>query len=406
MNRFFWVVLAAVALSGFFALVNCALRAFRRVQLEEAFSGPSGQKRLETLERHLKSLRLMTAFCRAAANLVLVVGFVYLWGAPNGDWWRPVLGMVCAAAVIAVFGVAIPQAWASYAGEKVLSETFAVLLGLRYALYPITALMGAFDLPVRRLSGVADDEQDDNGEVAKQEILQAASEGQAEGAVDAEEVHMIESVMELGETRAAEIMTPRTDIFALSVNMGLQQACDRVIQAGHTRVPIYEGDIDNIIGILYAKDLLQPVRAAEPPPLRDVMRVPFFVPETKPLDDLLRTGLRDVDPDVRSLCRAALSVSMDDESLDEACDLLGADIALAHAKDLSHDGDAGHEAAGTGVLDYDYYLAGLRRCGYDGALVTHSLSEAQVPACVEFLRTKLQSIETADEASAGTGSTA
>ena len=76
--------------------------------------------------------------------------------------------------------------------------------------------------------------------------------------------------------------------------------------------------------------------------------------------------------------------------LDEAFDLLGEHIALAHAKDLSRDGEAGHEAAGTGLLDYDHYLGLLHRSGYRGALVLHSLSPDQVPGCVRFLKQKLQ----------------
>ena len=75
--------------------------------------------------------------------------------------------------------------------------------------------------------------------------------------------------------------------------------------------------------------------------------------------------------------------------LDEAFELLGKDIALAHAKDLSHDGDAGQEAAGTGVLDYDHYLKRLRRSGFAGPLIAHGLSESQVTDCVRFLRDKL-----------------
>ena len=288
MSPFLWVVLTATALSGFFALASCALRAFRRVRLEEAFTGPTGRKRLETLENHLKSLRLTTAFCRAVANLVLVVAFVYLLGAPNGQWARAIWATAAAAAVIAIFGVAIPHAWASHAGEKVLARVLPVLMAFRYALYPVTAMMEAFDLPVRRLSGVADDEVQDEGESVKQEILHAASAGQAEGHVDAEEVEMIESVMELDETCAAEIMTPRTDVFALPVGLALKAACEQIIQAGHTRVPVYEGDIDKIIGVLYAKDLLGYAARGESPALRGVMREPYFVPETKPLDDLLK----------------------------------------------------------------------------------------------------------------------
>lgn len=77
------------------------------------------------------------------------------------------------------------------------------------------------------------------------------------------------------------------------------------------------------------------------------------------------------------------------EILDEAFNLLGSDIVLAHAKDLSRDGEAGHEAAGTGKLDYDRYVALLRAAGYDGALILHSLTEQQVDASVNFLRQKL-----------------
>lgn len=77
------------------------------------------------------------------------------------------------------------------------------------------------------------------------------------------------------------------------------------------------------------------------------------------------------------------------EILDEAFDLLGPDIVLAHAKDLSHDGEAGHEAAGTGRLDYGHYLMLLQAAGYDGALILHSLDETQVEGCVTFLRGKM-----------------
>jgi sugar phosphate isomerase/epimerase len=76
--------------------------------------------------------------------------------------------------------------------------------------------------------------------------------------------------------------------------------------------------------------------------------------------------------------------------LEEAFALLGKDIVLAHAKDLSHDGEAGHEAPGKGVLDYDRYLALLHSSGYQGPLIMHGLDESQVDASVRFLRSKLE----------------
>lgn len=78
--------------------------------------------------------------------------------------------------------------------------------------------------------------------------------------------------------------------------------------------------------------------------------------------------------------------------LDEAFALLGEDIVLAHAKDLDRDGEAGHLAAGTGLLDYDQYLRLLKECGYSGAVVLHGLSEKQVPYCVNFLQEKIDTL--------------
>jgi CBS domain containing-hemolysin-like protein len=185
--------------------------------------------------------------------------------------------------------VAIPHAWASYHGEQILARSFPILMFFRYAIWPLTKLMEAFDLPIRRLAGIGDDDPELHSEHVRQEIVQAASEGQAEGAVDPDEVEMIESVIELGETQAGEIMTPRTEIFALAIDTPWEQAAREIFEAGHSRVPVYQGDMDHIVGILYAKDLLKYVVAnGAPHDLKHALRKPFFVPETKLLDDLLR----------------------------------------------------------------------------------------------------------------------
>jgi len=283
----YWVVTASAALSGFFSLTGFALRSFRRAGLDESFAGPQGQKRLANLEAHLKALRLTTSLCGVLADLVIIAALMGLFDAA-GSLWRTTAAIAVAAAVIGIFGVAIPNAWAAYAGQRILARTLGVLMFLRYALWPVTAVMLAFDVPVRRLTGAGEQKAENGENNAKQEILQAASEGQAEGAVEPEEVQMIESVMEFGETHAAEIMTPRTDIFALPVETPWSEAIEKIVRAGHTRVPVFEADIDHIIGILYAKDMLKYASQDHPPDLRSVMRKCYFVPETKQLDELLK----------------------------------------------------------------------------------------------------------------------
>ena len=285
-----WIVVSATVLSGFFALNSISLRSISRAKIEDAFIGPRGRKRQDTLDNHLQPLQLTLSLCRALANLLLVVGMVRLLtiGARQMDWSHIVLAVAWAGGIIAIFGVAIPQAWASYSGERILAATLPALMILRYIFFPVTVVMQAFDVPIRRLVGVGDSTEETEEEDAKQEILQAAAEGAAEGHVDEAEVEMIESVMEFGDIDAAQIMTPRTDIFALPDATAWKDAARQIHEAGHTRVPIYRGNLDNITGIIYAKDLLKYIGADSGVELTAITRKPFFVPETKPLDALLR----------------------------------------------------------------------------------------------------------------------
>jgi CBS domain containing-hemolysin-like protein len=99
---------------------------------------------------------------------------------------------------------------------------------------------------------------------------------------------MIYSIFEIGETMAREIMVPRIDVLALDVSTPLPEAVEAVLGAGHSRVPIYDGHIDNIVGLLYAKDLLRAWKeGSQLGSLRDLLRPAHFVPETKKVDELL-----------------------------------------------------------------------------------------------------------------------
>ena len=291
-----WAAVVVTALSGYFALNGYALRAASRRELESVF-GHRSQKRAGSLPRLRGDLQLVCSLMRSLCNLALLVLLLYVLGyhaAP--DVWSILWAVIICGLIISVFVEGIPYAWARYAGPKVLNRTAGSLMALRLVLWPVLMLMRAFDLPVRRLSGVPDPEapaegatgEGDSalGDAVRAEILQVASDGHAEGAVDVDQMEMIESVIGFGDRRAGEVMTPRIDIVALPQDAGYEQVRQTIISAGHTRFPVYVGDIDNIVGILHAKDLL-----AVPDParldLRKIIRKPLFLPETKRLDDLL-----------------------------------------------------------------------------------------------------------------------
>jgi CBS domain containing-hemolysin-like protein len=100
---------------------------------------------------------------------------------------------------------------------------------------------------------------------------------------------LLHSVFEFGDTVVREVMVPRTDMVAIPNNSTVAQALEEIVRAGYSRIPIYEGDTDNIVGVLYAKDLLRTMEASNGRKVSDLSRTPLFVPEQKKVAELLRS---------------------------------------------------------------------------------------------------------------------
>lgn len=109
------------------------------------------------------------------------------------------------------------------------------------------------------------------------------------GLIEADEREMIASIFELSETVAREVMVPRIDIVAIEEQTSLSQALEVIVEAGHSRIPVYRDHVDNILGVLYAKDLLRPLHdGGQDVAITELMRPAYFVPESKKVNDLLR----------------------------------------------------------------------------------------------------------------------
>lgn len=125
--------------------------------------------------------------------------------------------------------------------------------------------------------------------VTEEEIHELIEAGEEEGIVDEQEREMISAILELDNTVVREIMVPRTSMAAISVEASVRETIDAIIACGHSRIPVYDGTLDNIIGLLYAKDLLKSWGMEDAGiHLRDLIRQPFFTPETKTLELLLQ----------------------------------------------------------------------------------------------------------------------
>lgn len=272
------------------ALVNASKTRLRKMQTDGVTGAALALRVAEDSTALIVTARLAQTFCR-----FFIAGLAaLLWEPPLTAFLRPALGAQAElAAVLLVFGLLavgvvsldelLPEAWALRAPETValwaapgvaaLEKVLAGPVGLfRWLTEQLTAPLAGRRVPL----------------VTEEEIKTLVDAGEEGGAIAEEQKEMIYSVFDFGNTPVREIMVPRMDMLALEVSLSLPEATAAAVAAGHSRIPIYEGTIDNIVGLLYAKDLLRVGRLGDPAvPFRQLLRPVYFTPETKKLDDLL-----------------------------------------------------------------------------------------------------------------------
>jgi len=293
-----WAVLLICLLTGgtlFFSVNAIALRTFSRVKLLEIFKATNKKLNPEDLaDRLVENAEKLTLTCslyRLILNMCILLLVLSIFASTRQGRLtitNYLLAFIIATAIFSVFSLAIPHAWAKYAGEKILSRTYKLLIFFTNLAWPILYIWKFIDGFIRRLAGVVKTTPQEQQEEKQEEFLNGLEQQRTEGVLDKEQQQMIENILELSESTADEIMTPRTDIVAVEVDSDLQMILETINTAGHSRVPVYEKNIDNIIGFIYAKDLLTEI-GKNPAhfKLRSKIRDAYFVPETKPLRALL-----------------------------------------------------------------------------------------------------------------------
>ena len=286
--------LFSLACLTLFSTLNIALRTPSRARMAEQFERLDVPNAFERFVLLRSKYLLATATLRSATVLLLFVAVLVLVGLEDSQARLRHILISCTAAwgLLLVFGVAIPYGWAKYAGEWLVVLCLPLLDTTRWICWPIITLLELFDPVIRRLAGAPARSPGSFADEMEQEILTVVSEGEIHGAVDEQEKEMIESVIELGDLRVAEIMTPRTEIIALPADASPEQVLRTIREKGPSRIPVYEETIDRIAGVLYVKDLLRRSEG-DPFELRGILRKALFIPESKPVRDLLREFQRE-----------------------------------------------------------------------------------------------------------------
>jgi putative hemolysin len=281
------LLIAALGLAATAAAAETALTSVSRIKIRN--QAEEGDVRAQRILRMLENPQDFLSTILVVSNVsVIIASTVSTILAINlFVQFGEIISTVLLSFIVLVFceitpktiAVQAPEAWAKRLARPVESLSTVmhpVILALTFITRGLVRLIGG--RTVRR-----------GPFVTEEELRLLVEVGEEEGVLEEEEREMIHNVFELADTSVREIMVPRIDMVTIEGSASVEEAMDLIVQGGQSRIPVYDGSIENIIGVLYAKDLLRIQRTKQlPEHVSELVRQAYFVPESKHLDDLLR----------------------------------------------------------------------------------------------------------------------
>ena len=296
-----FVIAVLIGVNGVFVAAEIALVTVRRSRIRQL--SDEGDARAKRVARMTEKPAGLLATIQIGITFIGFLAAAFAGASIAGqiaDWLRDI-GLAGSADIIAllivtllvslvtiVFGELVPKSLALAHAERYALTLSRPVEVLGRILAPVVWFLTTVTGAVTRVLGVRDVSSDEA--ITSEELLILVERGSEQGTIEAEEEQMIGGVLELGEQRAHEVMVARVDMVTLEADASLDEIVNVIVGEGHSRIPVYEDNIDNIIGMLYAKDLL-PYLVGEDrtPSIRTLLRTPLFVPESMLVDDLLRS---------------------------------------------------------------------------------------------------------------------
>ena len=281
-------------LSGFFSSTETAFTAVNRIRLKQSLDGKNeDQSRLlETLMT--KPTRLITAIlignnfsnvaCSALAT-TLLLEFFRQKEITNLAITMPIITVVVTILLL-IFGEITPKTFALKQPERFAIFSSRFLNPFMILLTPVINVFDLFHRLIQRLFGIA--ESDSRQTMSLDELKLMVDIGYDDGVIEDDKNRMLTSIFEFSDIIVREIMTPRTDTICMSVSETVSFAIQLIVKHGHSRIPVFEDKMDNVVGFAYAKDLLNVPKNEMDNSIRKFMRNPEFIPEYKPVDELLQ----------------------------------------------------------------------------------------------------------------------
>ncbi|RME84284.1 MAG: HlyC/CorC family transporter [Planctomycetota bacterium] len=286
-----WWIWAFISfgLTFFFSLLRESLYYASTYKLEKIYShrkGPEAQKQLNFYLEHLEEMSWVVSTLQGFSFFALLFLLFLRYYLPfQGKSPLYLLLLFGFALLVFIFGTLVPKMIASAFSESILYYTLPQMFNITRLFKPIVIILEYLEKITLRILAAKEDEEAD---LAREEIIEALREGERYGLLAKESKKMIESLIRFTSLDASEVMVPRTEMKTLEVNTSPEEAARFAIETGHSRIPVFEENQDNIVGILYVKDLFRAWLEKKEFHLKDILRKPNFIPETKQVSSLLR----------------------------------------------------------------------------------------------------------------------
>ena len=271
--------------SGFFSGSETALVSVPRERVAQLLGTDKRAARLASLtadpDRMLSTLLVGNNLVNILGASVATVLFIDL----LGETWGPWVATAAVTSVVLLVGEITPKNLATRFPERFSLFVAPAIWNLSRILQPVTRFFLALSRGLFRLVGI--DPNAGPAPINEEDIRAMAALGESEGDIEAAERDIIHAVFGLADRQAREVMTPRSDIAALENPVSIDEVRSAVSERGHSRFPVIENDLDEVVGVLHIKDLLRMPTEPSDADIRRLLREPVYVPETKPLLELL-----------------------------------------------------------------------------------------------------------------------
>ena len=281
------VIVISLVLAALAASAETSLTSISRVRLRQLVEQNVPQAIvIERLHRdpnaYLSTILIVNTVAIIVASSTATLLALHLYQARVAEW---AVSLVLSLIVLVACEIT-PKTLALQRAERVALRMARLVAWATFVMRPVVWVLTAVTRLILRIMGGK--AQVRGPFVTEEELKMLVSVGEEEGVIEEEEREMIHGIFEMGDMRVRELMVPRTDLVAIEVNEPVEKAVDLVTKHGHTRIPVYEGNLDHIVGVLYAKDLLRAVVRGEQKTLREIARKPYFTPESNKVQDVLR----------------------------------------------------------------------------------------------------------------------